>query len=451
MKIKSIDACVCVVCVWVAPVSADVIYSNLQNLGIASDFDGLYLDINLPYSSDKSNTDMSSPVNGWDVNAFYGGKVLANSPGFQPVRSGVVGNSLIVNLGAGASVDSASMFSTFTWDNDHNVNTAAIPGYGTSQMLTTYGGNFTPGSEGYLGFKLYTGANYTVPVYGWMRVQLGGATPVIKDWAYDNSGAAIVVGGIQQTAAVEGVQAITLSLGSASALADAGGGVISRLEKTGDATTTLTGTNSYTGTTTVSGGKLLVNGSITGTGAVSVAGGATLGGTGTIAGAVTVNGGILSPGASIESLTTAALTLNTGSTFEYEMDSSAIPSVAADFQKVTGDLNLSGTVNLTLTDLAVSPTAFAANTTLSLINYAGEWNHGYFTYGTNQLTDGEVFTAGLNTWQIRYGATTGGLNFATEYTPASGSFVNLTAVPEPGSLFALGCLVGSGVLLRRRD
>ncbi len=125
--------------------------------------------------------------------------------------------------------------------------------------------------------------------------------------------------------------------------------------------------------------------------------------------------------------------------------------MAADFQKVTGDLSLTGTVNLTLTDLAVSPIAFAPNTTLSLINYAGEWNHGYFTYGMNQLTDGEVFTAGLNTWQISYGATTGGLNFATEYTPASGSFVNLTAVPEPGSLFALGCLVGSGVLLRRRD
>ena len=225
------------------------------------------------------------------------------------------------------------------------------------------------------------------------------------------------------------------------------------LTKTGANTLTLTGTNTYTGTTTVSNGNLLVNntsGSGTGSGTVNVASGATLGGIGSVNGAVTVNGGILSPGASIESLTTGALTLNTGSTFEYEMNSKAASLVAADFQKVTGDLSLSGTVNLTLADLAVSPIAFAPNTTLSLINYAGEWNHGYFTYGMNQLTDGEVFTAGLNTWQISYGATTGGLNFATEYTPTSGSFVNLTAVPEPGSLFAIGCLIGSGALLRTR-
>jgi autotransporter-associated beta strand protein len=220
------------------------------------------------------------------------------------------------------------------------------------------------------------------------------------------------------------------------------------LTKSGTGTWTLTGANSYSGATTVSDGKLLVNGSITGAGAVSVASGATLGGTGTIAGAMIVNG-VLSPGASIESLATGALTLNGGSTFMYEMNSTA-NAYAADLQKVTGDLTLSltGTVGLTLTDEAGTPTAFAQNTVLSLINYSGAWNGGYFTYGANQLTDGEVFISGLNTWQIRYGATTGGLNFASEATLPK--FVNLTAVPEPGSLFAIGCLVGSGVLLRSR-
>jgi autotransporter-associated beta strand protein len=413
MKLNLFQSAALMAFTLILPAGADVIYSGLKNTAIPTTFTGATV-----------------TIAGGTLNPFFGGVGVANNDLLQPFRESTSNLGTLLNFSIGTTLDASDLYLS--------------TGYGGSQ--DHLGDTFSAGNEGYLGFKL-NGENY-----GWMRVVFTGNTAgaVIKDWAYDNSGAAIVVGGIQQAAAVEGVQAVTLSLGSASALADAGSGIISRLEKTGGATTTLTGTNTYSGTTTVSGGKLLVNGSITGTGAVSVASGATLGGTGTIAGAVTVNGGILSPGASIESLTTAALTLNTGSTFEYEMDSSAIPSVAADFQKVTGDLNLSGTVNLTLTDLAVSPTAFAANTTLSLINYAGEWNHGYFTYGTNQLTDGEVFTAGLTTWQIRYGAITSGLNFASEYTPASGSFVNLTAVPEPGSLLALGCLMGAGAFLRRR-
>ena len=46
-------------------------------------------------------------------------------------------------------------------------------------------------------------------------------------------------------------------------------------------------------------------------------------------------------------------------------------------------------------------------------------------------------------------AITGGLNFASEYG-SGGQFVTLTAIPEPGSWLALGCLVGSGILLRSR-
>ena len=226
--------------------------------------------------------------------------------------------------------------------------------------------------------------------------------------------------------------------------------------KQGGGTLTLSGTNTYTGDTTVSNGKLLVNGAITGSGAVTVASGATLGGTGSIFGPVTINGGTLAPGASIGSLSTGALTLNTGSTFAYEMNSAAVPSVAADFQKVNGlagnvNLVLTGNVYLTLTDLAgESAVAFANGTTLTLINYAGLWNNGFFTYRDTLLENHAVFTAGLNTWQITYDATSGGLNFASEYNSTSGSFVNLTAVPEPASMLALGCLLASGSFLRSR-
>ena len=303
------------------------------------------------------------------------------------------------------------------------------------------------GTEGYLGFKL-NNANY-----GWMRVvftnDTGGA--VIKDWAYDNSGAAIVTGNVLQSAVVNHAQTVTLTSASGSftlgsQISDTGGN-INHVEKTGAGTAILTGVNSYTGATTISNGTLLVNGSLVGGGTVTVASQASLGGTGSIAGPVIVNGH-LSPGASIASLSSGTLTFNDGSTFAYEMDSGAAVTVAGDLQQVFGNLTLSGTVSLDLTDMADAPSAFAANTTLSLINYTGTWNGGFFTYGTNELANGEVFTAGLNTWRINYDAVSGGLNFATEYT--GGHFVTLTAVPEPGSWIALGCLVGSGVCLRSR-
>ena len=377
---------------------------------------------------------MTVTVAGGTINPFFGGVGVANNNLLQPVRVGTGNLDAIRNLAVGASIDASSLsFST---------------GYGGS--VSHLGSTFTAGAEGYLGFQL-NGADY-----GWMRVvftnNTGGA--VVKDWAYDNSGAAIVVGRVEQSAAVGSAQTVTLSPATGesftlgSAITDTGGNTNS-VVKTGGGTTTLVGANGYTGSTTVTTGKLLVNGSTTGSGALSVASGAVLGGTGSITGAVTINGGTLAPGASIESLSSGALTLNTGSTFAYEMNSGALSSVAADFQKVFGNLALSGTVNLTLADLASSPVAFAPNTTLSLINYTGTWNGGFFTYAGNELSNNEEFTAGLNIWKITYGDTTGGLNFASEYDPGS-HFINLTAVPEPGSWLALGCVLGSGVLLRSR-
>ena len=416
----------------VVPAAADVIYSNLQSIGIPATFDGLYLNV----ETGAWDTNMLAPVAGWDINPFYGGRAFANSPDFQPVRSGTGSSSPVVNLAAGASVGTGSVFSSFV--QGAGGETPNAPGYGFSQMLSGSGGNFTAGQEGYIGFKL-NGADY-----GWMRVvftnNTGGA--LIKDWAYDDNAGAITTGNVLQNGS-------TVTLNSASGSFTLGSQVTgtNSVVKDGANSATLTGTNNYSGTTTVDVGTLLVNGSITGTGTVSVADGATLGGTGSISGPVIVDG-ILAPGASIESLTTGALTLNTGSTFAYEMNSGAVPSVAADFQKVLGNLALNGTVNLTLADLASSPVAFAPNTKLSLINYTGTLNSGFFTYNSNELGEGETFTAGLNTWQIHYGATSGGLNFANEYS--TGHFINLTAIPEPGSWLALGGLLASGAGLRRR-
>ena len=438
------------------PAAADTLYSNFQNLTIPATFDGLYLDVD---GTNGSSTDMQTPVAGWDINPFFGGQAVANSPAFQPVRLGTTSLSTLANLEVGDVVGVGNVFSTFQ-------QSGGGAGYGGSE--THLGSSFIANTEGYLGFRLNDN-------YGWMRVVFtdNASGAVIKDWAYDNSGTAIVVGRIQQAAAVGNTQLVTLSpatgesisLGSALTNSGVGGSVVNRVEKTGLGIASLTGNNTYSGGTILSNGTLLVNntsGSGTGSGAVVVTGG-TLGGTGSIAGAVTLNGGTLAPGASIESLAVGGdLTFATGTTFAYEMNHSAAAAVAGDLLTVSGDgigdslalaKQAGEKVYLTLSDLAASSGTFAPNTTtLSLIQYVGNWNGGFFTYGSNELTDGEQFTdAYSNHWTIRYAADTGGANFASAIPESHFiTLSNLTAIPEPGSWLALGCLVGSGMMLRSR-
>jgi autotransporter-associated beta strand protein len=214
--------------------------------------------------------------------------------------------------------------------------------------------------------------------------------------------------------------------------------------KSGAGTQTLAGLNTYTGPTTVSGGTLLVSGSHTGGGAYAVDAGGTLGGAGSITSAVSVSG-VLSPGASVESFATGALTFNNGATFAYEFDSS---TGGADLQIVSGNLGLSGSVALTLADLAASPVALDNGTIFSLFSYNGTWNGGLFSFDGTVLQDNDEFDSGLNKFAIKYDATVGGSNYS-EQQLAGGKFVNIVVVPEPSTAVLLGGLTGI-LLLRRR-
>jgi autotransporter-associated beta strand protein len=215
----------------------------------------------------------------------------------------------------------------------------------------------------------------------------------------------------------------------------------------GSATTLLAGNSTYTGPTQINSGTLLINGSLGASSSVGVAAGATLGGNGTIGGPVAVQGTV-SPGVGIESLAVDRVTFDATSTFDFQANSSAASAVAADLLVVTVGINIVDGADIAFSDLSQTPAAFVPGTILTLVNYGGDWNGGFFSLNGTTLAQGSQFTTGGTVWAIDYSATTGGLNFQSDQI--TGRFINMTAVPEPSTyaLLALGALVWAGLARR---
>jgi autotransporter-associated beta strand protein len=115
------------------------------------------------------------------------------------------------------------------------------------------------------------------------------------------------------------------------------------LRKYGSGTFTLSGNNSYTGTTRVYEGTVVVNGSQSGSDVV-VSSPGTLGGVGTV-GAISSSGSV-SPGTSAGQLGCGSATLQSGSSFNVELDGNS--SINYD------QLDVGGSVSLGNSDLNVS-------------------------------------------------------------------------------------------------
>lgn len=219
-------------------------------------------------------------------------------------------------------------------------------------------------------------------------------------------------------------------------LSDVGANTVGVTRDDGAGTWTLSGTNTYTGATTITEGTLLVTGSIAGS-ATTLSGTGILGGTGTT-GAVTVNaGGTVSPGASIGTLQTGALTLNANSVFSLEVNSTALTTDLATVTSLT--LDAGNTAVLNISDLAPSNLVSGA---FVFLDYSS-WNGGLFTVGGNIIDDYDPINNAASASFL-----VGGNSYAIDYNYDGGTAAALVVVPEPGAVLSL--LGGLSVLAAAR-
>jgi len=445
------------------PASADVIYSNFQNIAIPATYDGVYLNV----ENGAWNTDMFNPVAGWDINPYFGGQVLFNSPSFQPVRSGTGNMAAVLNLSEGSTVGGSSVFSTFV--QGPSGENPGGPGYGGSEThLGNAAGQFTDGGEGYIGFRL-NGTNY-----GSMRVVLtnntGGA--VIKDWAYDTSGAPVVVGAIKQVGQ-DVIISSAFTLGSA--VINSGGST--NLVKNSSGTNSLTATSAFTGTTTISVGTLAVDGSgsINTSSGVTVSGGTfrynssvalaapvtfasgTIGGTnlnGSLSGLEIGAGQTLSPGATAgpgAAATTSQIWAG-GGIYQFEINDAAGNAGSAtgwDLVSASGSLSVSAASG---SPFIIDVTTLGFNGDAANFDDMTSYNWLIADFGST-ITDfaANAFSIDTNdfsnTFSGNFGVARGEGIFGGD---DSQIYLTYTAVPEPRAalLAALGVIA---LLRRRRD
>lgn len=373
--------------------------------------------------------------------------------GFSPSYSGVIAN------GAAGMTLTKTGLGTQTLSGNNTYSGATTISAGTLHFATTgalY--NNAPASWTAANIRVQNGGTIGLNVGGTNEFSTGNITTLLTNLASSGNATNGMNAGSRFAFDTTNASGGTFTIANVIADSIGASGGARGVTKQGTGILVLSGNSTYSGTTAVNAGTLRVNGAHTGGGAYSVAASGTLGGTGSTTAAVSVTG-VLSPGASIETFQSGALTFNDTSTFAYEVDSSVALSVGADLQLVTAPSNtgnltiangVSDVVTLTLTDLAGSPVAFANGTTFSLINYDGTWNGGLFNVGASEIADGGTFMVGNNTWQLDYNATSGGSNFSGQYLPTS-SFVNIVAVPEPGTLALLACggAIGAAYLRRR--
>ncbi len=258
---------------------AEILFSGRQDIAIPQNFDGVYIKVDLPQP-----THVVSGAGDWHLNPFFGGIGIANTPAFQPVRSGTGNEDSIIRMDATSVIGGSATFAAdLDWGGSGAEDESGHLGSGSLQ--------FVDGKAGYLGFRLDSGGG--VPLYGWMRVVLtANGNGVIQSWAYDDSGASILAGATGQSGqrVLTGVQGAPTSAATAgdSILLAAGGritfndgatggsfsGIIEgagEIQISGTGGLRLSGANAFTGTAAVQENSKLIVANNTNLGSASVA------------------------------------------------------------------------------------------------------------------------------------------------------------------------------------
>jgi autotransporter-associated beta strand protein len=403
--------------VLVGEARATIVYSGQKNIAISSNYEGVYINVTAPESS-------TSASGSWDLNPFFGGLGIANSPGFQPARSGAGNEAPILALALGMSVGS-SLTSSLTYSSDWGGSGAED----ASGHLGPGAGQFKSGQTGYLGFKLLSGTDVN---YGWMRVNLtsNGETGSVLDWAYDNTGSPILTGavaplGAQPIVGLAGTeQTLSPSQAGTGLLIENGAKIIFNEAAPGS---TYAGSIQGSGEIKISGaGGLGLSGGIAGTGSLSKdgAGTLTLSGSNSYNGGTTVNAGGLAIN-SANALGSGALTLAGGTTID-NTSGAAIALTTNNPVNVNGNLTFGGSNDLNLGSGAVT---LSANPQVTL-NGTSTLTIGGAISGASDLTKagtGTMVLAGSNNFTGALTVSGGIVSLATNTAVAGTSGVNLSA------------------------
>jgi len=426
--------------------SGKIRINNISSLGTGTlSFNGGILELNANLGA------IANAMTATSGNSFR----LDSAPsGFNATFSGnLTGDATngLIKSGTGGTITLSGANNTFAGDTTINSGRIAL-GNALALQNSTYD---TTGDTGVIGLNVI---GFTTPTLGGLAGNVNLATAITGYGAVSQ----LTLNPQSGTRTYSGVIA--------------NGAANMALVKTGAGTQVLSGANTYTGQTTVGAGTLLLasTGSISGSSLIQIQSGATLnasavtGGfqlasgqklqnTGTFLGNLTAQSGSTyapgnSPGISTQS---ANLTLNTGSTFEFELVANTTSGAGINFDQT--QFTVANTTDLTIQSGVNASLVF--NFTGSTVNWANTFWDADRSWLVFTGADTSTFGGGSG---IFSGTQTVGVDsLGNSLTGARGSFaftntgpevfLNYTAIPEPSTYAMLGLGLAALVWLRRKN